>query len=1476
MKVVRLFSYFLLVIISTSLVSADSIEDKINSIVKYAEQYEVGQINYLQVQVHANSIREDINEMLGEEFETGFEKGLTQESVQKLFGKPIENTKWVWSVGEEKEVKLDEPMPRWEKIVFDGKKIQVTFNAHPQVIKKDGGLIKFYWVDFDTRFKKKFDFDMNEMINVIKSLGENYLKTQSGGTEFAAKMIEYRSVLQGYLEQNRENCKYIIEQFFGEDEKVAEQERIRWGVPLYKGDKIELMLEINMCDGCEWPWIDFWFDLRSVSHVLKFKDDNAELKKLDRKQYEEMSIDELNGKIGDIINEIVSAAKEYDKAESGDFPAKLGAARAEIQLMNNVLDSKYYDNEGARQENFEKRKTAVREMLSQYEEPEIEPIKEIRYERKLVEDKVENTFKQCRNFGDKKCNDDEGCYKGECVYAAGGDEICNNNADDDSDNIIDCADPDCARDCHKICKKVCEKDCWPCNDRECRDVCKDCWGKCGPGEDCESFCRECWDCTDQKCWSTSVCNECKTCEDEQYKCFEECKPCEKCKKDIGGDACGTVCEGCYNCKAGGEQKECMDYCNGMKEEDVRLDIVERCMDLCMQNVVFICQDGPSKVPCSGVEYLCEGKDFRNIPCMIYDCEGVKQSLPCGQGIMCGINMVGEGTECVCEKGFYDCDGDGKNCESDAPCEEFKEVCDDNEDNDADHLLDCEDLADCTSSVCGKDENGNDLFCFDGKCTSAVTAVCDDGICSENENCPQDCEISLRKGYGEDCEFDAECMTGQCIAGKCSLNNATGEQCTENWQCESGLCLDGVCAGRPAEELCGDGRCDEAELRAGQQPCAADCECDTTEDCIEGELCNEYHQCVPSDTACVVNEDCAEGELCVEGDCETEFVLEPTGESCVIREDCSGENDICSNGICKRIPAEAVEEEEVVEIPVEMPAVEEPAEETVPETEEPAIEEEESIVEEEEAAEETGESTESEERISDEEQEEREEVEEEPDNDFSLSIGIGNAISMFAGCKTDEDCGENRGCDRAIGNCHCKEFYFDCNGQREGEDEDGCESQDPTCGGKREICQGGCHESQYCNEKRGYCECKDGYYECDGDWMNGCESKEKCKQCETDADCAPDRCAEWDGGVVQDFGCYEGETWIEEKGTVAFSGGCNYHPTGQVDPYLEFHAWGEQFSEIEMLKSQLEKQQGEQWCKWRLENMKKERQELEQSFNQQFLKWFFEEYVTAEPENWDKHIGGIFKTYWEFVDNSRETHNMLGCTGIEEWPSEYKPIELEYESEFGHVKFWEEMKELDGRAILTPYMQIWIFPPEEIIKQEFLKAGKEGFLPGPPEERKGREGPTPNEIKEMRENSEIMEIINDYSESFGGSADFLITIDDNGEGIYSAVLTINPDVLMEVKPAKQFAGEPDVSVTIDFKFLYSIISSVEKGMQTESPPWDNKPRMKEGFKGVVDKAAMASKVIGAFTTGNIKVKPITALPKVVKIIKLMFEQGPPSE
>tara|TARA_Y100000310_G_scaffold84897_1_gene81747 strand:- start:766 stop:1215 length:450 start_codon:yes stop_codon:yes gene_type:complete len=131
------------------LVSAQSVDDEIDNLVYYAEQYEMGNINYLQLLAYGSLIKEDVNDLLGSfQYEEHGPRGISAEAAEVFFGEPTWYTKWAWDVYQNEEVQLDEKLPSYEKVLFDGHRVQITFNAWPHRYSAGGEEVVFYWTEF--------------------------------------------------------------------------------------------------------------------------------------------------------------------------------------------------------------------------------------------------------------------------------------------------------------------------------------------------------------------------------------------------------------------------------------------------------------------------------------------------------------------------------------------------------------------------------------------------------------------------------------------------------------------------------------------------------------------------------------------------------------------------------------------------------------------------------------------------------------------------------------------------------------------------------------------------------------------------------------------------------------------------------------------------------------------------------------------------------------------------------------------------------------------------------------------------------------------------------------------------------------------------------------------------------------------------------------------------------------------------------
>ena len=238
--------------------------------------------------------------------------GLTEEAVRNIFGEPTYYENWIWVENEERDMKLDKAVPRWEKSVFDGNKIHMSFNAWPHALKENDELTFFYRIDFNIRFKKNFNIDIDTIINDVKDDAENYYNTGDGEDQLLEKINLHEKTLRGYLDENREDCIYIMDNLFGSENKKKKENRVVWEINFYSEEDYNVLGEVHMCDGCEWPWINV--EVRAEGNI-QF---NEQFIGKDREYYKQFNIEELNSILEKDISEISTISKDL-KNNAGKY-----------------------------------------------------------------------------------------------------------------------------------------------------------------------------------------------------------------------------------------------------------------------------------------------------------------------------------------------------------------------------------------------------------------------------------------------------------------------------------------------------------------------------------------------------------------------------------------------------------------------------------------------------------------------------------------------------------------------------------------------------------------------------------------------------------------------------------------------------------------------------------------------------------------------------------------------------------------------------------------------------------------------------------------------------------------------------------------------------------------------------------------------------------------------------------------------------
>ncbi|MEK6757637.1 MAG: hypothetical protein AABX88_00775 [Nanoarchaeota archaeon] len=1309
-------------------VFAGSVDNEIQKIAHYSEQYETGNINYVQLMVYLSSVRNNLNQELGavSKNEGGL---LKQDQIKNVLGKPEEETKWVWVEGEERETKLDEPVPVWRRIVFDGKKIRIMMNAHPSIFKKcegeygkyGGNLRKYkedykakhetdfgdlpeeektkiveefnqksetdcekflvYRLNFQTEFKKPAEqLDILGKINDIKLLAEDYNadSSKTNAEILAKESVNAEKLFESYFKRNPGNCEDIMKELFGAENQRDLQKMMVNEVDFYSGENFEAIMRIEMCDDCEWNWVNLnmWIEGRGKGFEQP-KDMGEDFGS--KEMYQRFSQEEFKTKTGELIEEIKKYLGEENYKSAYSSSSKLRIMTdAWNEKSNNVWEQvdkdfvsreksmteeerqKYWNNYGwikdeqekrklekeLRKNNFEERKNFYNTLFAGFDKKEFY-FEQVEFEKRLIENFMEQ-----------------------------GEEICNNFEDDNKDGKSDCGDEQCGG---KICGKT--------------------------------------------------------------------------EMEIVVDN-GTIKEerNLY-CISG--------YCQ-LKEE--KEEIKEA-----------VCGD-----------HVCEGNE--SIVSCVEDCSACQKydALECSGTVVFG----GE---------------DANGCPLEPICVEEDKSCNMTED--------------CTQPLCGIAE------CIEGMCQTT-------GL--------------------------AECREPDCIDGEEKIQN-----------CEDGS--------KVVSEICESGLWTETEYK-----------------CEDGIIKRNVSQ-------------------------PDEREESGSGSECLVREDCGGENDVCSNGWCVTIPQAVITEPELEEPEF----VGENIEVVQEETSELIVEEETEKV-----TEESGEVTGNfifnffrtiaggiTGKVVDEgNAEDSPPLESQSESGFEGSTPTETSPSE----SSSDNCPDAGSPPEVQNNCwyekrvddkgcvsgydvKCNEGDQKDNEFRNDQDEENREKKNE--GPSKEDCDQRC--GRECNDRL----IKPCTEKCIRD--SGCLNEDSCdgkiEECETQCKTEKDisSCVtECNEKCLKGENTWENPEWEKSKeqmGVFSAGGSCrtNSEQGKGTEGHIWLNGWGKPFDDIQQLKQKYYMGGDAEWCKWDLENLQKERKEIENGFNQEFIEWFFDKYMTNNAEDWEQQTSGMFEMYWRVVENQMQTIQRMQCMGVKEL-QEYNLINFSYETEYGSIEYWEELKEMDSEdvnwggpikektgekiKVISPYMKVWIFPPKEFIKFEMQKSMKNHEFPGPSEEkmeRENEEGPTEEEKAMIKQDKEIMSTIRAIAGKYEGNLKVDVSFVDleTGEVVFNIFAQINEEDILKMKPSLPEETEEDVTIKVDFEKVYELIMIGEKDMggeRIEYPPWEKQQFRPIGkVKEIANGVKMFFKVRSIINSAEIS--PESAKEDVDKIFgtffKTMLKGGP---
>ncbi|MBI2107481.1 hypothetical protein HYT57_05845, partial [Candidatus Woesearchaeota archaeon] len=448
----EVFLASLIILFLTPVALAQSIEDPIKKITNSAEQYEVGNINYAQLIVYITSSREELAEEMGA---VRGERGTTLkvEQLESALGKPTDSTKWVWIEGEEREKKLDKEIPAWRKVIFDGKKIQIWLNAWPNIVQKNSEDVIFYRLNLDVIFKKPEDqIDITSKIEEIKSIAEKYKSNPNDENLniLAKESVNAEQLFHSYFSQNPEKCEEVMNNLFGSENKREDKKLFAEDIVFYEGSNFETNLRLEMCDDCEWAWINInmWFNGRGN---FKHPDESINYNQGAKRKFESLSHEEFKKETINLLDQIKNKIAEEDYQSAID-------AMQELRILTEVWNDKANNV----WQEVEDRYRVDWDSMTDEERTECSKnycwIKK-EQERRIAEKGLKNTNYQDRkefylnlfsNYGKKEFYSEQEEWEKRLVedFKEFGEEICSNNIDDNDNEQVDCSDSQCGG---KIC-----------------------------------------------------------------------------------------------------------------------------------------------------------------------------------------------------------------------------------------------------------------------------------------------------------------------------------------------------------------------------------------------------------------------------------------------------------------------------------------------------------------------------------------------------------------------------------------------------------------------------------------------------------------------------------------------------------------------------------------------------------------------------------------------------------------------------------------------------------------------------------------------------------------------------------------------------------------------------------------------------------------------------------------------------------------
>ncbi|MDO8627260.1 MAG: hypothetical protein Q7K42_02240, partial [Candidatus Diapherotrites archaeon] len=596
-------------------------------------------------------------------------QGWSGEEVEKVFGKPSEFDEFVWAENLNKSIRVNESLPRWEKVIFEGKKIKILFTAFPHLTEYKDSLKAFYWIDIQLKFKTiEQDFEKEKMFSEIKTALNTFTssKQEQDLKNLASVSASYERLLNDRLQRNKEVCEEFVGEFF--DSSAGNEEKVEWKGTFFESDDGVIFWVLNENFSENWHGFNTFFDYR-IPRPVNDKGFSQEI------DYESLSDEELIARLDSALHDLKELSKGFvsgpnskqgiglKKFEYNSINAEQGfsAKRFELEQLVNKISERANRQDSGSSLSVPFLVLKFEELFKNYASDfSKEKISQKNYRNELFKDVVKRTNSYCEGQ-QEFCGEGNYCQGSgknfSCVSAKGGNEICDNSSDDDADGFSNCEDPDCSDS--KFCSNVCGSACQPLND--CLQANNNDYQK------CENFGFECSKCNYEndniQCPSPQVVNP------QNYNC--ECPKSIQCREGqfIDGATCQCLGEPITETRENSNQDSEIPELelplpeNSGAEKDVNSE-EGREKDFDSDNgnsEVNANTSGIQNSLLTGFVSLADDSQNEN-PQEIRSCDNVQ----CNSNQFCDPKQGW----CSCNPGWFECDGDWLNgCESNKQCKQ---------------------------------------------------------------------------------------------------------------------------------------------------------------------------------------------------------------------------------------------------------------------------------------------------------------------------------------------------------------------------------------------------------------------------------------------------------------------------------------------------------------------------------------------------------------------------------------------------------------------------------------------------------------------------------------------------------------------------------------------------------------------------------------------------------------------------------------